>query len=633
MSTPTQNRVRKLKDAKQAYFTSATPTMPDASYDAEETILKREEPEHPFLLEIGETPASDTSGYDVKLPFPMPSLRKVKPDESSFASFARKYNDAWIRSDKLDGISALWVLPEKKLYLRGDGTIGTDVSRFIPFIHGLQTTPSTDTRTLRIVVRGELIIQKDSATSAGLTTNLRSFVNGFLHRKDLHDTSRKLPPIHFVAYQVILPSITSRIDQFNWLSANGFQVSPFNVVQELNAHEMSAYWNERRQQSQYELDGIVVSTVLVKSQVEFGDKYPDDSVAFKMPLPEQSAQTTVKKVHWTPSRQGVWIPRVEIEPVVIGGARIQFVTGHNARFIDDECIGPGARVIIRRSGDVIPIIDYVGCGCATGEMPPENTWEWNGVHAKLTQNYDSPDVSARKLLHYLRSIGVQHCGESSAMSLVEHGVIGAKELGLWNLESAKNWFGLVAGEKLWKNVRKAEESASEQSIWQGCPHIPPGIGPTRWTSLFQEYPDCKQWMAIATAMTPATEEQTTAKKPSGWNSDLWVAFLKCLTKNAYKWRTEDLARIPLRTLTKKSEELSAPSKGTLVFTGFRDKDLETCLISAGWKIGNTISGNTFAVIVDDSVCDPATHTSSKVRQALEKNVIILTRSTCITRLL
>jgi DNA ligase (NAD+) len=143
-----------------------------------------------------------------------------------------------------------------------------------------------------------------------------------------------------------------------------FEVPWWSVVTSLNEEILEKALKERRGVSEYDIDGIVVGQNAVPewhSWVASGGtlRNPKDQVAFKMVLSDQCAESTVVAVHWGLSYQGYYIPRVEIEPVRVGGAVITFVTGHNARNIIDKGIGKGARLRIRRSGDVIPTIDDV----------------------------------------------------------------------------------------------------------------------------------------------------------------------------------------------------------------------------------------------------------------------------------
>ncbi len=604
METVTK-RVKKLRVAKEGYFKCKGPIMEDGEYDIEEEVVRREDPDNEFLNEVGETPEDA-----VQLPVPMPSLKKVKPDESSFGRFVKRTSGPYVCSDKLDGISALWVSGTGKLYLRGDGTKGADVTAFKGIVSGLKPTG---------IVRGELLIRKADGEGAA---NLRSIVNGALHRKTITKDS---PTMRFVAYQVLEPAGLTRSQQFAWLTTQGYEVPEWRSVMSLKQEELAAYWNKRRAESIYELDGIVVGVDRVPTPVAFGDSYPDDAVAFKMPLAEQCASTTVKIVHWTGTRLGVLAPRIEIEPVVIGGAKITFVTGHNAKYINDEKLGPGAQVVIRRSGDVIPIIDFVE-KTVEPQLPPKGTWTWDGVHARATK--ESSDTVVRKLLHYFRSIGVDHVGEASVRSLVEAGIDGVMDVGLTDREDFQRILGPTTGGKLYDNIHKAEEVATEVAIWRGCPVVPAGIGEKRWQSLFDAYPDPNQWTSVA-------------HRPDGWNEALWNDFQDSLP-DALAWRTVDLDRIPIR-IHKAAKSgatggagaaggAGAPApvaaRGSVVMTGFRDKAMAAQMVARGWTEAASVTKKVAVIIIPDGE-DPDSYESTKVAKARELNIPVMTRAAFI----
>jgi NAD-dependent DNA ligase len=417
---------------------------------------------------------------------------------------------------------------------------------------------------------------------------------------------------------VIEPAGLTRSQQFAWLTANGYELPEWRVVQSLKQDELAPYWAKRRAESIYELDGIVVGVDKVPAPVAFGDSYPDDAVAFKMPLAEQCASTTVKNVIWTGTRLGILAPRIEIEPVVIGGAKIQYVTGHNAKYINDEKLGPGAKVTIRRSGDVIPIIDFVET-TVEPQMPPKGTWAWDGVHARATK--ESADTVARKLLHYFRSIGVQPIGEASVRSLVEAGISGVMDVGLTDREDFQRILGPTTGGKLYDNIHKAEATASELSIWRGCPEVPAGIGEKRWESLFDAYPDPNQW--------------TSVDRPDGWNEALWNDFQDSLP-DALAWRTVDLDRIPMKKPIVKAAAAggagaAAPvaARGSVVLTGFRDKDLVTRMAARGFTEAAGVTKKVAFVIIPDGE-NPETYDSTKVAKARDLGIPVVTRATFIT---
>jgi NAD-dependent DNA ligase len=88
-----------------------------------------------------------------------------------------------------------------------------------------------------------------------------------------------------------------------------------------------------------------------------------------MVLSDQVAEVKVVDVIWTASKDGYLKPRVRVEPVHIGGVTIEYATGFNGKFIEDNKIGVGAIIQLIRSGDVIPYIKSVVVPAETGKMP------------------------------------------------------------------------------------------------------------------------------------------------------------------------------------------------------------------------------------------------------------------------
>ena len=93
-----------------------------------------------------------------------------------------------------------------------------------------------------------------------------------------------------------------------------------------------------------------------------------------MALDDQRAETTVTGVEWASSRHGIWVPRILFDPVQIGSATIECCTGVHMCYIQGHKIGVGARIVVRRSGDVIPTLDRVITPAAVVAEPPAGRW-------------------------------------------------------------------------------------------------------------------------------------------------------------------------------------------------------------------------------------------------------------------
>ena len=192
-----------LRKAAHAYYETAEPLMTDEEYDILVENARIMDPKNAFFTQVGAVPAVGR----VPLPCAMPSLKKVKPD--SLGSW--KKTGPYVLSDKLDGISALWVCgynQKPALYLRGNGLVGQDCTHLSKHIQGLKVLgiPSA-------MIRGELILPRTVAKEVGGSS--RNWVNGVLHQ--INPSIEDLSKIRFVAYQVCEPRSLTRSQQITWL--------------------------------------------------------------------------------------------------------------------------------------------------------------------------------------------------------------------------------------------------------------------------------------------------------------------------------------------------------------------------------------------------------------------------------
>lgn len=600
--------VKEMEEAKRHYFETGEPIMEDYEYDAEEMILAREAPNASVLKAVGAPPEENV----VKLPIPMPSLDKVKPGEKSWTKWLQKQDGEMQWSSKLDGISALWIPAEGKLYNRGDGAEGTDLSRFIPIIAGLSrkvapkmvrggdaTSPHPSTINF---VRGEILIRKAEAPKEAKI--IRSWVNGVLHRKE----GEPLPPaglLRFVAYKITDSSAPIK-EQFAALKAANYELPPHGYFQINDRNRegvepmMIQLYQTERAEGTYEIDGIVLTSATAKPEKPTIEN-PKDTVAFKMPLAEQIAETTVKEVEWNLSRGGLLIPRILIEPVTIGGATISKVTGHNAKFIVDSGLGPGATVNIRRSGDVIPIIDTVLVPVEAA-LPPKGTFTWDGVHIKPAAVAGAATTGdpTRKLLHSLKVLGIKGAGMSAAEELVKGGYLTIFDINNAHISTLQTLIGTSNGKKLKEGVTAAIESADLTTQILSFPDLPAGLGSSRIETFVK---------AGADFDGPMVE---------GFGPQSWAS-LQAAKKNIKAW----ISRFPAKAPTNKAPVSTVQVKGPICFTGFRLKPDEKARVeAAGW-----ISKDSFTSTCKFLIVPSLPYESVKVEQANKYKVPIIDRDT------
>jgi len=107
------------------------------------------------------------------------------------------------------------------------------------------------------------------------------------------------------------------------------------------------------------------------------------------------AEAKVVDVLWEASKSGYLKPRVQIEPIKLGGVTIQYATGFNGDFIEKNKIGLGAVIQLVRSGDVIPHIKSVTTPAENAKMP-DVPYVWTKNHVDIVIEDVEGDVTVRR---------------------------------------------------------------------------------------------------------------------------------------------------------------------------------------------------------------------------------------------
>jgi len=168
-----------LSVANEAYYCEGKSLMEDSTYDILREYTLKEYPENLVAKEQHKHCKMEAEKSKVKLPYEMWSMDKIKPDTEALKKWTKDYKGPYVLSCKLDGISALYTTEddEAKLYTRGNGKIGQDISYLIPY---LQLPKTKD-----ITIRGELIIPKQVFKDKYSKTfsNARNMVAGLVNQK------------------------------------------------------------------------------------------------------------------------------------------------------------------------------------------------------------------------------------------------------------------------------------------------------------------------------------------------------------------------------------------------------------------------------------------------------------------
>ena len=388
-----EERQKQLLKWSDSYYNKSISLVPDHVYDVKYDSFANDFPDDPFLKTVGSRPDPASKWEKATHKIPMGSLNKVT-NEDEFNKWAQNSNsDAFVASEKLDGISidleyynGILV----KAITRGDGEIGEDITKNVRRMQNVvsdfgkerssitgRENYTITARTFTDSVRGEIILkQHDFETIVAIQKergeeplkNLRNGAGGIAKRRDgkyseycsvvyfdiVGEFNTKSDKFYYIRDVLELP--VSYIGTFEMESGAYISESEINdeIVSIINHYETSA-----RSKLKYEIDGIVIDVNDTKHFNELGEinKRPKGAVAYKFESIKK--ETTILGVTWQLGKSGTITPVAELEPVEMGGVTVKRASLHNLENFKNLELSKGTKVLVSRRNDVIPYIEKV----------------------------------------------------------------------------------------------------------------------------------------------------------------------------------------------------------------------------------------------------------------------------------
>ena len=264
------------------------------------------------------------------------------------------------------------------------------------------------------------LFQKDKLDSY---TNARSMATAIMGKKNPGEEAKL---IKFICYnlhgyegKLIKVDIEGQLKVLNRLGFNVVKhkkIDKIIIPEKIEDSTLSKMLMEYRLETEYDIDGIIITENKIHSMNTSGN--PDYAFAFKSN--GMGEVTTVKNVDWNISKHGYLIPRINVDLVTIDGTKIQFATAFNAKYVYTNKIGPGTKVRIIRSGDVIPyVIEIIEATYA--QMPSiEYSWTKSGVNAIAIG--ESKELSLKKITSFIKTLGIPFLSTGLIKKLYENGI-------------------------------------------------------------------------------------------------------------------------------------------------------------------------------------------------------------------
>jgi NAD-dependent DNA ligase len=610
--TNIQEMIRVCKDS---YYNESISLITDNEYDILEEFYKAnfEKGEEDSL----ETGAPIQGKNKVQLPFEMASMDKIKPDSNILTGWVSKYKGPYVLSCKLDGVSGLYICDDSgkhSLYTRGDGHIGQDISHLIKPL-GLPKIPAGT------AIRGEFILKKSVFQEKYKEefANARNLVSGMVNRKGVDSKSKDLD---YVTYEVISP-IMIPSEQLLYCKQLGLTVVQHQVVDTLSNEYLSAVLVDWRTNYIYEIDGVIVTDNGIHPR---GSGNPDHAFAFKMVLSDQVAEAKVVDVLWNPSKDGYLKPRVRIEPIQLAGVKIEYATGFNGKFIEDNKIGLGAIITMVRSGDVIPYIKSVTVP-ADKPLMPQVKYRWTDtlVDIVLENAAEDTTVLEKNITNFFVSLDVDGLSSGNVKRMMAtgfhtiHSILLAKKEDLLKVDGFKQ----KMVDKIYDSIQEKVSKASLLDIVVASGKLGRGLGKRKVGPILEKYPDIftsgesnDQKIAMLREVDGIGNENS---REFVENIPNILEFLKITELEHKLLRNQVLSETQGQEQQKQIVDTGHPFFGKkIVMTKTRDKDIILYILEKGGMLEESMKKDTFLLIVK-SVGD----TSSKTEYAKKNGIDIL----------
>jgi DNA ligase (NAD+) len=460
------DRLRKEIDRhNHLYYIEAKPEISDYDFDRLLEKLIALEKQYPDLV-TPDSPSRRVGGTITK-EFPAVQHREAMlslsntyslDEVAEFYNRIRKllllegvYEQEMVAELKFDGVAISLIYRDGLLVrgaTRGDGVQGDDITANLKTISTiplrLDTSLVADLQgdDKEIEVRGEVYMRKEDFESLNDTrpdedrfANPRNATAGTLKLQDSAEVARRR--LRFVAYYLkgLGDESTAHYARLKLLERLGFDTGgQYLLCRELSeAERFIGVWSEKRWKLPYETDGVVLKLNDVKLWDRIGAtaKSPRWAIAYKYPA--QQAVTELLGVIFQVGRLGAITPVAELKPVLLAGSTISRSTLHNFDEIERLGVRVYDKVVIEKSGEVIPKIIRVveeertlftesitvpeRCPeCGTPLEKPENEVSWYCPNEE-----ECPAQIRGRLLHFAsrNAMDIKTLGKALVDQLVE----------------------------------------------------------------------------------------------------------------------------------------------------------------------------------------------------------------------
>lgn len=356
-----------LNKAGKSYYSEGQEIMTNFEYDQLYDELVNLEKETGFVLSNSPT---INVGYEVlsELPKeqhekPMLSLDKTKEIDVLSDWLG---NQVGLLSWKLDGLTVVITYNDgilQKAVTRGNGEIGEVITNNVKMFKNI---PLTIPFKGQLIIRGEAVISYSDFNKINELIpeadakykNPRNLCSGSVRQLNNKITAER--NVNLFAFTLVqaegVDFKNSRKNQMEWLKAQGLSVVDYKVVNNQNLRETVQWFEENIQENDFPSDGLVI----LYDDINYGEslgrtsKFPRNALAFKWT--DETKETKLLEIEWSPSRTGLINPIAIFEPVDLEGTQVSRASVHNLSIMENLQLGKGDTIVVYKANMIIPQI-------------------------------------------------------------------------------------------------------------------------------------------------------------------------------------------------------------------------------------------------------------------------------------
>ena len=451
-----------MRRHEHLYYVVDQPEIADAEYDRLERELRELEAQFPDLVtpdsptqRVGEKPSDSFPTWPHRVP--MLSLDNTYNEEELreferriFRQLGEREID-YVAEPKIDGLSMALHYEDGRLVrgvTRGDGVRGDDVTPNVRAIKSVPLTLSGEGVPRRLEVRGEVFLPRARFDAINREreereeepyANPRNVASGTMKNLDARVVA--LRGLRIYVYSVVEAegaAIRSQWEALEKMRGWGLKTHPDSRLCHGLGEVLAfcAEWQQKRDDLQYDIDGVVVkvSSFALQEELGYTSKFPRWAIAYKYPA--RQATTVVRAIEVYVGRTGKFTPVAHLDPVPLAGSTVARATLHNEEEVARKDVRVGDTVLIEKGGDVIPKVVKV----VEAKRPPD-TQPWappekcpvcqtlavkpEGEVDRRCPNASCPAQIEQRLRHYAgrHAMDIEGLGDVLVHQLAEKGLV------------------------------------------------------------------------------------------------------------------------------------------------------------------------------------------------------------------